>query len=230
MLSSSLGILEPLLAHPSIMGQMTGLYEMIIEHCRPPVKIAGHSWGAWLAYLFAAHHPAITEKLLLIGAGSFDPKYNTDLRRIRSERLSEKENHQVILLSALVNQGKASDSDFRKFGELMSKADSYDCDALENNGLKYYPEVYNAVWKEAEKIRKKGELLALGEKISCPVVAIHGMEDPHPAEGVEKLLRKVLQNFRFIALEKCGHYPWREKYAKARFYEILEKELSNHSY
>jgi pimeloyl-ACP methyl ester carboxylesterase len=225
MLSSKMGILEPLLTNPSITGQTEGLYEIIMEHCHPPVKLVGHSWGAWLSFIFAAHHPSVAEKLILIGAGSFEPKYNVNLTKVRSDRLSEKENDEATILSALVNQGTASDSDFRRFGALMSKADSFDCDEGDKSGQKFYPEVYNAVWKEAEKIRKKGELLALGSKIECPVVAIHGREDPHPAEGVEKPLQTVLHDFRFIALEKCGHYPWRERHAKAAFYEILEKEL-----
>ena len=144
---------------------MDGLYEIIMKHCHPPVILAGHSWGAWLAFIFAANHPGLAEKLILIGAGSFDPQYNANLMKIRSDRLSEKENDEAAILSALVNQGKASDSDFRRFGELMSRADSYDCDTPEKGGLKFYPEVYHAVWKEAEKIRKKGALLALGEKI-----------------------------------------------------------------
>jgi len=225
MLSLKKGILEPLLSRPSITGQMTGLFEMIMKHCHPPVILAGHSWGAWLAFMFAANHPDLIEKLILIGAGSFDPQYNANLMSMRSGRLTEKENDEAAILSALVNQGKASDSDFKRFGELMTRADSYDCDAPEKGGLKFYPEVYHAVWKEAEKIRKKGALLALGEKISCSVVAIHGLEDPHPAEGVEKPLREVLRDFRFIRLEKCGHYPWRERHARAVFYEIMEKEL-----
>jgi pimeloyl-ACP methyl ester carboxylesterase len=224
-LSMQSGILEPLLTYPSVKGQLEGLYEMIMKHCLLPVKLAGHSWGAWLAYIFAANYPDITEKLILIGAGSFDPQYNANLMSMRSDRMTEKENDEAAILSALVNQGRASDSDFRRFGELMSRADSYDCDVPEKGGLKFYPEVYQAVWKEAEKMRKKGELLALGEKISCSVVAIHGMEDPHPAEGVEKPLRKLLRDFRFIGLEKCGHYPWRERHARAAFYEIMEREL-----
>ena len=227
LLSSKTGILEPLLASPSITGQTDGLYEIIMQHCHPPVILIGHSWGAWLAFLFAAKYPGLAKKLILIGAGSFEPQYNENLMKIRSDRLSEKENDEATILSALVNQGIASDSDFRRFGELMSKADSYDCDALEKGTLKFYPEVYQAVWKEAEKIRKSGELLAMGGKIACPVVAIHGMDDPHPAEGVEKPLKKVLHDFRFIALEKCGHYPWRERHAKVAFYEILGKELGN---
>jgi pimeloyl-ACP methyl ester carboxylesterase len=224
-LSAKTGILEPFLYGSSIAKQVAELYEIIINHCHKPVKLVGHSWGGWLAYLFAAHHPAMVEKVIMIGAGSFDAQYNVNLMKTRLSRLPEKEISEALILSALVNQSKASDSEFRRFGELMSKADSYDCDENMKELLKFYPEVYNGVWKEAEKLRKKGGLLILGKKIICPVVAIHGMDDPHPADGVEKPLRKVLQNFQFIGLEKCGHYPWREKYAKTLFYEILEKEL-----
>jgi len=34
-----------------------------------------------------------------------------------------------------------------------------------------------------------------------------------------------VKNFRFILLEKCGHEPWKEKYARDKFYEILKKEI-----
>jgi len=34
-----------------------------------------------------------------------------------------------------------------------------------------------------------------------------------------------VKNYRFILLEKCGHEPWQEKYARDKFYEILKKEI-----
>ncbi|MBN2272864.1 MAG: alpha/beta hydrolase [Bacteroidales bacterium] len=224
-LSAKAGVFEPLLTQLSITGQIDALHEMILNHCHPPVKLAGHSWGAWLAYLYAAYHVDTAEKTILIGAGSFDIQYNVDLMKIRLNRLSEKEKSEAMILSALVGQGEASDSDFRRFGELMSKADSYDCEERKDSSIKFFPEVYNAVWKEADELRHSGELLTLGEKINCPVIAIHGIDDPHPVDGVEKPLKKVLHDFRCIRIEKCGHYPWREKYAKALFYQILEREL-----
>ncbi len=225
-LSHKMGILEPLLHSTSVKGQMEELYEIINLQANTPVKLAGHSWGAWLAWLFAARYPLITEKIILIGAGSFDEKYNVNLMDIRLNRLSEKEKSEAMILAALVNQGRASAAEFRRFGELMSEADSYDCEKDAMEPLRFYPEVYHAVWNEAAKMRKKGLLLAAGEQINCPVVAIHGLDDPHPAEGVEKPLRQILQHFRFAGLEKCGHYPWKEKFAKERFYEIMEKELA----
>jgi pimeloyl-ACP methyl ester carboxylesterase len=65
----------------------------------------------------------------------------------------------------------------------------------------------------------------LGKRIRCPVVAIHGDYDPHPAAGVRDSLAPVIKDFRFILLEKCGHYPWREQGAKDRFYNILKDEI-----
>jgi pimeloyl-ACP methyl ester carboxylesterase len=81
------------------------------------------------------------------------------------------------------------------------------------------------VWRDAEELRKSGKLLKLGNHIRCPVVAIHGDCDPHPAKGVEKSLSSVLKNFRFILLVNCGHMPWLEKKARDRFYKVLKGEL-----
>ena len=57
------------------------------------------------------------------------------------------------------------------------------------------------------------------------MVAIHGDFDPHPAEGIRGPLDRILKDFRFILLGKCGHTPWIERMAKGIFYETLRKEL-----
>jgi len=75
-------------------------------------------------------------------------------------------------------------------------------------------------------MRQSGELLKLGEKISCPVVVIHGDYDPHPASGVERPLSRIIKDFRFILLKDCGHEPWKERLARQRFYEILRTEIN----
>ena len=80
--------------------------------------------------------------------------------------------------------------------------------------------------RDAEALRTSGELLALGKRIDCPVVAIHGDYDPHPADGIRKPLSSVLEDFRFILLDNCGHYPWNERQARDAFYEVLRDELS----
>ncbi len=81
------------------------------------------------------------------------------------------------------------------------------------------------MWLEGKQLRQSGGLLALAKDIRCPVLAIHGDYDPHPADGVNVPLGQALKDFRFVLLEKCGHEPWKERAARGRFYEILKDEL-----
>ena len=80
---------------------------------------------------------------------------------------------------------------------------------------------------ESAELRKSGKLLSLGKDVKCPVVAIHGDYDPHPAKGVKQPLNSVLRDFKFILIEKCGHKPWMEQFAKNKFYKILKEELQS---
>jgi pimeloyl-ACP methyl ester carboxylesterase len=87
--------------------------------------------------------------------------------------------------------------------------------------------VYAAVWPEAAELRRSGRLLELGEQIECPVVAIHGDYDPHPAAGVREPLSRTLEDFRFVLLEKCGHKPWIERQAREAFFAALRTALTS---
>lgn len=112
-----------------------------------------------------------------------------------------------------------------RFGELMSLADS--CDPLphEIHAISCRYDIYQKVWQQASDMRKSGRLLTLAENIFCPVLAIHGDYDPHPAAGVNIPLPRVLKDFRFILLEKCGHAPWIERAVKDSFFSILKQEI-----
>jgi pimeloyl-ACP methyl ester carboxylesterase len=45
------------------------------EEPGPPAILIGHSWGAWLGFLFAAKHPTLVQKLILVSSGPFDESY-----------------------------------------------------------------------------------------------------------------------------------------------------------
>jgi pimeloyl-ACP methyl ester carboxylesterase len=136
--------------------------------------------------------------------------------------LSKKERDDVKFLMARPEDPLA----FGLLGELLTKADFYDPLPMRPEGLELRPDIYKSVWKEAAELRKSGKLMEVAKSIRCPVVAIHGDHDPHPAEGVQKPLGRVLKDFRFILLEKCGHTPWMEKQARDGFFQVLGKELA----
>jgi pimeloyl-ACP methyl ester carboxylesterase len=114
-----------------------------------------------------------------------------------------------------------------QFGELIYKTDTFDPlpAQREEEKLNTRGDIFQSVWKEAEEVRRKGELLKLGSQIQCPVVAIHGDYDPHPPEGIKRSLSQTISDFRFILLKSCGHEPWNERNARDKFYEILRGEL-----
>jgi pimeloyl-ACP methyl ester carboxylesterase len=225
-LESDWGVLEPLQQANTIAGQVEELHAVLAEHADLPIVLIGFSWGAWLSILFAERFPRMVCKLILIGSGSFSEAYIADMHATRLERLSSAERRELTqLLEIMAAQEEVAKSVFRRAGELLSIADAFDPLPAESEIVDFQVDIYRGVWPEAAELRRSGELLASAARIQCPVVAIHGDHDSHPAEGVRVPLETVLPEFRFILLERCGHKPWIEQHARAPFYGVLENEL-----
>ena len=226
-LSSDRGVLEPLQTASTVGGQVQELRGILQKNADLPVCVIGSSWGAWLGFILSARFPELVGKLILVGSGAFEEKYAIGIMDKRLSRLSEKERGEAyFLMDALIDpEIPNKDELMARFGKLCTKADAFDPVTLETEEIRVQYRVYSSVWADAWELRKSGALLDLGNKIQCPVVAVHGDSDPHSAQGVCKPLSKILKNFRFILLEKCGHYPWIEKHAKDEFFKILKAEL-----
>ncbi|MDD5037741.1 MAG: alpha/beta hydrolase [Dehalococcoidales bacterium] len=229
-LSSVTGVLEPLQTADTVEGQVQELRNILQENGNLPLIMIGYSWGAWLGYILAASYPWLVRKLILVSSGPFEEKYAAGIMETRLNRLSGKEKKEALSLWTALNSHTSNDKILARFGVLIGKADAYDPLPHNKRVLTYSSDIHQRVWEQASKLRNSGELLSLGERIQCPVIAIHGDYDPHPAKGVETPLSVVIKDFRFIQLEKCGHCPWLERKAKDRFYDILKSEtrLFNH--
>ncbi|HEX7400672.1 MAG TPA: alpha/beta hydrolase [candidate division Zixibacteria bacterium] len=228
-LSSSWGVLEPLQTESALEDQINELKTALEKNADLPVILIGFSWGAWLSFLFAAKYPPLVRKLILIGSGPFEEKYAGEIEKTRLNRLSKEERNEIEFLFKIVENPKAKNisSAFGRIGELFSKADTYDPIKQKPEEIDVRFDIFQKVWKEAAELRRSRKLLDFGKHIQCPVVAIHGDYDPHPAEGVRLPLSYILKDFHFFLLENCGHKPWIERQAKDRFYGILERELSS---
>ncbi len=215
------GILEPLQSATSLQGQVDELREQLEEWADLPVILIGHSWGAWLGWILSARHPSLVSELVLVSSGAFEEQYAEGLMDARRARLSADERAEVDEILERMKAGGDGEL-LARFGALMSRADSYEPLPGEDEGAVHCDmAVFQGVWPEGAAMRKDGQLLRLGPEISCPVVAIHGDHDPSGAAGVTEPLSRVLEDFRFILLERCGHTPWRERHAREPFYRIL---------
>ncbi len=224
-LSKSFGVLEPLQSADTIAGQIKELRAQIERNAKPPVDLLGYSWGAWLSYLLAAKYAKLVKKLILISSGPFEKNYAENIMDTRMNRLSVEEKKKVQIILKALQSRKSKDVVLKEFGMLMHKADSFDPINTFVEQTVFQPKIYEKIWGKANDLRSSGKLLEMGKNIECPVIAIHGDYDPHPAEGVREPLSRSLRNFRFIPLKYCGHTPWKEKKAKEKFYEIVKSEI-----
>ena len=226
-LSSLCGILEPLQTKTTIQGQLEELHGIVRENGSLPLTLIGHSWGAMLSYLFTAQYPATVKKLILISSGVFEEQYAASIMQTRLSRLSEGAQNRLDALTRALQDPAHADKNatFAQLGELIAEADSFDPLPHKNDTLECQYALYESVWQEAAELRRGGALLELGRTIRCPVVAIHGDYDPHPAEGISTPISRVVKDFRFLLLEHCGHNPWYEKEAREPFFAFLKQEV-----
>jgi len=228
-LSATVGVLEPLLTAATVAGQVLELDNILSDKGKLPVTLIGFSWGAMLSFIFTAQYPASVRKLILVSSGVFEDEYASGIMNTRLSRLNEEERKEVLSLMKDLDSPVAKNRNvlMERFGTLLAKADIYDALPQKSEVVEYQYNVYRMVWEEANKLRRSGCLLEMGGEIRCPVVAIHGDYDPHPAQGVRDPLSRTLRDFRFILIPLCGHYPWQERNARDTFYDILKQEVNS---
>jgi pimeloyl-ACP methyl ester carboxylesterase len=226
-LASEWGVLEPFQTALSVDGQVEELRAQLSQRATLPVTLIGSSWGAMLGFIFAARYPTLVRKLLMVGSGVFEERYAAGIEAERMRRLSEDERARVRALIAALQDPTLEDkgASFAEMGALYGRADAYDPISDDTRDLPAQLEVFERVWTDAQAMRARGELVALGTRIQCPVVALHGDYDPHPAAGIREPLAPILRDFRFISLRHCGHLPWLEREARAEFFRIVREEL-----
>ncbi len=226
MLANHCGVLESLNKSLSINGQLNELMECI-KICQDKQSIIiGFSWGAWLSIIFTAKHSDLIKKLILIGCGPLEQQYAKQVYETRLNRLEVSARNEFIALLTGIENNEINDRNtaFEKLSKLVRKADSYE-PIEDNNDIEIIPDVFKAVWSKASKLRKDGLLIHYLNKITCPIVAIQGDYDPHPAEGILLPLQKSSCTFEFELLKKCGHKPWIESKAQETFYKVLIRHV-----
>ncbi len=226
-LASRWGVVEPLQTAHSLEGQVMELSHAIRTHAATPVVLIGSSWGAMLGAIVASRFPDLVRRLILVGSGVFEAQYATGIDAVRMSRLTDAEREEVESLSAQFADPQIANKNslFAALGHIFTRTDAYDPITLETEMIEAQLDVYESAWSDMVEFRASGELLKTVSRIQCPVVAIHGDYDPHPAEGIREPLRQVLPDVRFILLEECGHLPWIERQAREEFFRLLEREI-----
>lgn len=227
-LAGRLPLIEAMQTRLAIADLIDELGDQIATHAQAPAVLVGHSWGAWLCLLFAARHPEVVARMVLISCAVLEDRYAELMRATRLARLTETEAAEMLAFEALLADPALTDKGalFGKYGALFDKTENYDAEPEPKERFDTDAAIFDKVWAEASAMRTNGELLRQAAQVTCPVLAIHGDYDPSPASGVREPLARVLgAAFEFVMLKNCGHTPWLERQARAQLYEILTRAL-----
>lgn len=223
----NLCVLEPWQSANTVWGQVEELHEQISLCTNKKVVLLGHSWGAWIAALYASKYSDSLNCVILMGSAPFDDIYISVMQERRKRLFQGKDREEFERLTQELNKKDVTEKE-EKFAKLaaISHGDNYD--VLEEH-TDCFPdgEIYNCVWPEGAKMRTDGQLLEAAKKIKCPIYIIHGEEDPHPVEGIIEPFDKNGIKYTVYTLSCCGHSAWKEKYAKDKLRDIIINKIMN---
>lgn len=222
------GVLEPLQTATTVDGQVAELAATLRAEGAGPYRLVGHSWGGMLAVLTAQRHPELTERLVLVGCAPFDPAGGLVTEAVRRARMSPSLRAELDDLDRIIDgdDPQAARVAFATVADRLLAIDQVDPTTDHLEVIAHQPEVFRSVWQEVEERRSEGTLLDELRRLRCPVVVIHGDHDPHPLSGVRDPLRRFAADLQVVLLDDCGHVPWLERHAAARFLDELDAAVT----
>lgn len=197
------------------------LHCQISQYARQSTRVVliGHSWGAWLATIYAAHHPQSLCRIILIGTPPFDDSFADMIRRSREARFRK-------ALHILESRAPVADTDrstvLRQIERLTATSD--DVDAIPYiNDIPFYYNSYAAVWAEAQAIRSRGEWRTI---LSKERLHLPSFTATYPVEGVILPMTDAGIACDVRILPRCGHTPFLERHAASELKRILLETIS----
>jgi len=188
-------------------------------HCREVrPALVGHSWGAMLALAYAAACPGEASRLVLIGCGT----YALCSRALLERNLQERRTPALVQRLRVVAR-QASDADVRLAVTARLLEPLYSCELLPHADevVRYDARGQRETWRDMLSLQRSLTYPAAFARIREPVLMLHGDLDPHPGERIRDTLSLVMPQLEYVALERCGHYPWWERHARDMFFSSL---------
>lgn len=186
--------------------------------------LVGESWGAMLALAFASAHPERVSALALVGCGTFDPKARARLASTLEDRTTEELREQLAQLATRVhdeNERAALAHALTDHLYTYRRAVGAPMTKLDLSG-------HTETWSDMVRLQESGVYPAAFATIACPVLMLHGSYDPHPGELIRDGLLRFIPQLEYTEFDQCGHSPWIEEYARARFLSNLRSWLQRH--
>lgn len=195
------------------------LQDVVEQYCgdEKPL-VVGHSWGAMLALAWAAKHPDAAKALVLVGSGSFDEATRERMQEIRESRMDATFRRH---LEQLPQKHTKPNVRLAVLGGMYQRLDSVNLIKIRNHLHPCDATAHEQTWADMMRMQQEGVYPQAFATICCPVLMLHGDDDPHPGPMVRDSLKPFLPQLEYHTWSNCGHYPWLEKAAFKDFYRKL---------
>ncbi len=193
--------------------------------------LIGHSWGGFLASLYAAEFPDRVENLILISPANMlvmpPPDADSDLFASVGTRLPKEKQAEY----------NAFMKDYMDFNKLFSRSDS-DLIAMDARFGEYYMSVIHIPEEQAIKQGEPGGwmswamYISMGQRhdyrelmrsVTAPVLVIHGADDLQ-SEAASRLYSDTFPNSQFKVINKASHFAFQQQ--PEEFGEVIRAFLN----
>jgi proline iminopeptidase len=178
--------------------------------------LIGHSWGGFLASLYAAEFPEHVEALILVSPANTlvmpQPDADSDLF--------------AAVRKGLPAEEQAEFDEFMKeymdFNALFQKSDA-ELVALNEQFGEYYLQVVDIqsspsqgkpggwmVWAQYVSMGQRHDYRPALQKVNAPVLVMHGADDLQ-SEAASRLYEEAFPNAKFVIIENAGHFSFEEQ-------------------
>lgn len=178
--------------------------------------VIGHSWGAYLALLYAVKHPERVSRLVYFSGTGIDPAWHRDYRRNREAKLSPNSRERLRVLDS--RRPAATEEDLARIEEersaLIESTNYYDAVRFGDTArFDRFPINYkqNAILNaECKRMEAAGDLHDRVRRVDAPTLILDGEGDPRP-RWARAQLACLLPNSRHVTIARAGHETWIER-------------------
>jgi pimeloyl-ACP methyl ester carboxylesterase len=184
------------------------LDNIINEFSLDPLVLIGYSWGGLLATLYSLQKNP--DRLVLIDPAPFARRYRIEFENEfrRRSQSPEIQGMRAELDASGLRESNPEGYRQRQFELSVAGYFANPENAKNLTPFRVIARTQQSVWDSLGDYDLFSEL----GKITCPVLIVHGRDDPIPAassmQGAEAM------NARLVLLDDCGHVPYVEQPAK----------------
>jgi pimeloyl-ACP methyl ester carboxylesterase len=197
----------------------------VVESCTESgaPALVGHSWGAMLSLAYAAAYPGSVGPIVLVCSGTFDLASRERLSANMASRMDSEMRNRFELAQQMTDPNQR----LRELGSLTMELYSFDLASNDQEIDESEPGSNRETWEDMVRLQGEGVYPAAFAAIKSPVLMLHGAVDPHPGEMIRASLAPYIPQLEYREWERCGHYPWLEKYAREEFFAVMREWLAD---